>query len=68
MSLSKVRRNMRLLAIENAAQMINDHLSSGVQAEELGLSEYEFAILEEENVKISKRIMSFADKLYVETD
>lgn len=63
MSLSETRRNMRIMALENAAEMIRGHLELGASADELGITEEEFNILEEENKKVGDRLMAMAEKL-----
>lgn len=60
MALSETRRKMRILVIANASELIESHLQFGITPDELGLSEEEFIILEEENGEvINSRVRLF---------
>ena len=63
MALSEVRRELRIQALETAAAMIQSHLEGGATPEEIELDEDCFRILEEENIKVAKKLFSMAEKL-----
>lgn len=63
MALSDTRRKMRILALRNAAEMIANQIGSGAGPEELGVTDEEFDLLEEENKKVAEWLNARADKL-----
>lgn len=63
MALSEKRRELRIMSIETAAQLIGSHLEYGATAEELNLEEEERDILEMENKRTKKILERMAEKL-----
>lgn len=63
MALSKKRRELRIMSIETAAQLIGSHLEFGATAEKLNLEEEERDILEIENKRTQKILEKLAEKL-----
>jgi len=63
MALSDARRRLRIMSITTAASMIEDYFSGGAEHEEIGLTEKEAEIMEQENKKLAAKLYAMADKL-----
>jgi len=51
------------MSITTAASMIEDYFSGGAEHEEIGLTEKEAEIMEQENKKLAAKLYAMADKL-----
>ncbi|MFS1436070.1 MULTISPECIES: hypothetical protein [Vibrio] len=63
MALGDTRRRMRIMSLTTAASMINDYFSGGADNEEIGLTEEEAEIMEQENKKVAAKLYAMAEKL-----
>lgn len=66
MGLSLVRRKLRAEALMIAGQMIEDYLQGGVTPEEFDLTEEEFAIFHEENMRLAEILYKKSLKYHVD--
>ena len=63
MALGDTRRRMRIMSLTTAASMIDDYFSGGADNEEIGLTEEEAEIMEQENKKVAAKLYAMAEKL-----
>lgn len=63
MALSSLRKKLRIMSLTTAASMIEDYVEQGADGEEIGLTDEEMEILEEENKKTAKMLYAIAKKL-----
>lgn len=63
MALGDTRRKLRIMSLTTAASMISDYFSGGAEAEEIGLTDEEADIMEEENKKVAAKLYAMAEKL-----
>lgn len=63
MALGDTRRRMRIMSLTTAASMIDDYFSGGAEHDEIGLTEKEAEIMEQENKKLAARLYAMAEKL-----
>lgn len=63
MALGDTRRRMRIMSLTTAASMIEDYFSGGAENEEIGLTEEEAEIMEQENKKVAAKLYAMAEKL-----
>lgn len=63
MSLGQERRMIRKIALTTAASMIEDYVSSGVNYDDIGLTEKQLEIMDQENKKIADKLRLQASKL-----
>jgi hypothetical protein len=62
-ALGQERRMIRIMALTTAASMIEDYVSSGVDYDDIGLTEKQLEIMDAENKKIADRLRTQASKL-----
>lgn len=63
MALGDARRRLRIMSITTAASMIEDYFSGGAEHGEIGLTEEEAEIMEQENKKLASKLYAMAEKL-----
>lgn len=63
MALGATRKRLRILSITTAASMIEDYVEQGTEGKEIGLTDDEMDILEQENKKIAALLYAMAAKL-----
>lgn len=63
MALGQEQRMIRITALTTAASMIEDYVSSGVNYDDIGLTERQLEIMDKENKKIANKLRLQADKL-----
>lgn len=68
MSLSDTRRKLRIQSLLSASDMIHDMHQGGMTAEEMDMTEDEFEIFCQENVRTSKVLLKLAGKLFKQED
>ncbi|WP_139161921.1 hypothetical protein [Acinetobacter baumannii] len=64
--LTKQRREMRILALNNAASLVQHFASGGISPEEMGLTKRQWAIFEQENEGLVLTLQGMADQLQEE--
>jgi hypothetical protein len=64
MSLSDTRRKLRIQSLLSASDMIYDLHQGGMTPEEMDMTEDEFEIFCQENVRTSKVLLKLAGKLF----
>lgn len=62
-ALGEERRMIRITALTTAASMIEDYVSSGVNYDDVGLTERQLEIMDKENMKIANKLRLQAAKL-----
>ena len=63
MALSATRKRLRIMSLTTAASMIEDYVEQGAEGKEIGLTDEEMDILEQENKKVAARLYAMAAKL-----
>ncbi|WP_122053702.1 hypothetical protein [Vibrio sp. Evd11] len=63
MALGDTRRKLRIMSLTTAASMIDDYFSGGAEPVEIGLTEKEAEIMEQENKKVAAKLYAMAEKL-----
>lgn len=63
MALGQERRMIRRMALTTAASMIEDYVSSGVNYDDIGLTDKQLEIMDQENKKIANKLRFQAAKL-----
>jgi hypothetical protein len=63
MALGDTRRRLRVMSLTTAASMIEDYFSGGAEHDEIGLTEEEAEIMEQENKKLAAKLYAMAAKL-----
>lgn len=63
MALSDTRKRLRVMSLTTAASMIEDYFSGGAEHDEIGLTEEEAEIMEQENKKLAAKLYAMAEKL-----
>lgn len=63
MALGDTRRRLRIMSLSTAASMIDDYFSGGADYDEIGLTEEEAEILEQENKRTAAKLYAMAEKL-----
>lgn len=62
--LSDLRRELRITSLLTAADMIHDMHQGGMTPDDMDMTEEQFKIFCEENIRTSKVLMRMARKLY----
>ncbi|MGR5328575.1 hypothetical protein [Photobacterium damselae] len=63
MALSDTRRALRIKSLRIAASLIEDYFSGGADADEIGLTEDEADIMDQENKRLAAKLYAMAAKL-----
>lgn len=63
MRIGKKRKNMRIESLIIASDLIHDYHLGGMTHEDAGMTEEEFKIFCEENIRTSKVLLNLAKKL-----